>query len=253
MLKARQICDRMNSLYPENLKASYDNVGLMVGSLDKDVKRVFLTLDLTREAMDEALNKHADMIITHHPLIFHPLYSIDTDKDPGSIVRDLIKYDMVLYSMHTNFDAVRMNSLLGEMLNLEDMELLSEKENCGVIGITKTNNLKEFAQMVKKAFSLNGVDFIGNLDVKIERVALCGGSGSSMIMDAYSKNADIYLTGDVSYSRALEAKRLGQNILIIPHFVEHFFALQAEKDLKELDKSIEVIHTEINPDPFTRF
>ena len=253
MLKARQICDRMNSLYPENLKASYDNVGLMVGSLDKDVKRVFLTLDLTREAMDEAINKHADMIITHHPLIFHPLYSIDTDKDPGSIVRDLIKYDIVLYSMHTNFDAVRMNSLLGEMLGLDDMELLSEKENCGVIGITRTNNLIEFAQMVKKAFSLNAIDYIGNTDVKIERVALCGGSGSSMIMDAYSKNADIYLTGDVSYSRALEAKRLGQNILIIPHFVEHFFALQAEKDLKELDKSIDVIHTEINPDPFTRF
>ena len=252
-MKLLDITTKLNELYPESLKASYDNVGLMVGSLEKDIKNVYIALDLTREVMDEALNEKVDLILTHHPLLFRQLYSIDTDKDPGSIVKDLIKHDISLYAMHTNFDTVRMNDLIGEMLKIKDRELLSEKENCGIIGNTDIHNLKDFIDHVKTSFNLDEIYYVGDEKVKVSKVALCAGAGQSMIDDAFNKNADIYLTGDVSYSRALEAKRLGLNILVLPHYVESVFYLAIEEELKSLDKSIDIYVSKINPNPFIKY
>lgn len=251
-MKLYEITNKLNELYPESLKASYDNVGLMVGSLDMDVKCVYIALDLTREVMNDAMSKKADLIITHHPLLFHPLYSINTDKDPGSIIRDLIKYDMALYSLHTNFDSVRMNDLLGSMLNISNMEVLSEKENCGIIGDSSVSLFTEFISLVKKVFNLKEVEYVGCPNITIKRVALCAGAGSSMINDAYNKNASIYLTGDLSYSRALEAKRLGLNILVIPHYIEHMFSIAIKEDLEKLSK-FNIYVSEIDPNPFKRY
>lgn len=251
-MKLLDITTKLNELYPESLKASYDNVGLMVGSLEKDIKNVYIALDLTREVMDDALKMGADLIITHHPLLFHPLYSINTDKDPGSIIRDLIKSDMALYSLHTNFDSVRMNDLLGTMLKITNQSLLSEKENCGIIGDSSVTNFSDFISLVKKVFNLKEVEYVGNPDIEVKRVALCAGSGSSMMNDAYNKSADIYLTGDLSYSRALEAKRMGLNILVIPHYVEHLFSIAIKEDLENLSK-FNIHVSEIDPNPFKRY
>ena len=251
-MKLLEITNKLNELYPESLKASYDNVGLMVGSLEKEIKNVYIALDLTREVMDDAMVKKADLIITHHPLLFHPLYSINTDKDPGSIIRDLIKNDMALYSLHTNFDSVRMNDLLGNMLKITNQEVLSEKENCGIIGDSSVHSFTDFVSLIKKEFNLTEVEYVGDPNITINRVALCAGSGSSMINDAYNKHADIYLTGDLSYSRALEAKRMGLNMLVIPHYVEHLFSIAIKEDLENLSK-FNVYVSEIEPNPFKRY
>ena len=170
-MKLELIVNKLDELYPSYLKASYDNVGLMVGSLNKEVKKIMIALDLTREVMDEAIGEKVDLILTHHPLLFRPLYSIDTDKDPGSIVKDLIKYDISLYAMHTNFDTVRMNDLLGELLGIKDRELLSEKENCGIVGKTDIHNLNDFINHVKSCFMLDEIYYVGNTSVKVNRVA----------------------------------------------------------------------------------
>ena len=239
-MKLSKIIDKFDELYPEYLKASYDNVGLMVGSKEKEVKNIYIALDLTRDVMDDAIEKKADLILTHHPLIFHPLYSIDTDKDPGSIIKDLIKNDISLFSMHTNFDAVRMNNLLGDMLKIKNQELLSEKENCGIVGTPEITSFTEFVDFTKKTFNLDEIYYVGKDIKELKRVALCAGSGQSMINDAYLKEADLYLTGDLSYSRALEAKRLGQNILVIPHYVEHLFSEALTIDLSNLDYTLNV-------------
>ena len=252
-MKLLSIKEKLDCLYPEYLKASYDNVGLMVGSLEKEVKNVYIALDLTRDVMDDAIKRNADLILTHHPLIFHPLYSIDTDKDPGSIIRDLIKHDIALFSMHTNFDTVRMNSLLGDMLKINNQELLSEKENCGIIGDSSITNFNDFIEHVKEVFSLDEVYYVGKDNITINKVALCAGSGASLINDAYTKGADIYLTGDLSYSRALEASRLGQNILVIPHYVEHLFSVAIVDEMHKLDKSFNIYVSDINPNPFKKY
>lgn len=249
-MKSSKIMEYLEELYPSYLKASYDNVGLMVGRKEKEVKTIYLCLDLTKEEMDEALKCHADMIITHHPLLFHPLYNINLDNDPGLIIESLIKNDITLYSMHTNFDTVRMNDYLGSMLGLSNMSLLSEKENCGVVGDIKETKLLDFIKLVKKVYKINELSYVGSDNITIKKVGLCAGSGSSMITDAFSKSVDIYLTGDLSYSRAIEAKRMGLNILNIPHYTEHLYTGTVKEDLLKLDKGLNVIESVIDSDPF---
>ena len=252
-MKVKDITNLLDELYPEYLKASYDNVGLMVGSYDKEVKRVFVALDLTREVMDEALASKADLIITHHPLLFRPLYQINTLNDPGSIIKDLINNDITLFAMHTNFDTVRMNDLIGSMLEIENREVLSEKENCGIVGDINESSLIDFINHTKKILGLDEILYVGDESIKVSKVALCAGSGSSMINDAKEKNADVFLTGDLSYSRAIEARRLGQNILVIPHHIEYLFYKAVIEELHKLNKDLDITVSKIDPNPFRRY
>ena len=248
-----KIKEYLDSLYSPSLKASYDNVGLMVGSLKKEVNTILLALDLTREVMDEAIKKNVDLIITHHPLLFKPLYMIDTDSDPGSIIKDLIKYDIVNFSLHTNFDSAKMNDYLSSLIGIENKEVLSIKENCGVIGTIKKTSLKDYVKVIKDAFKIDECEYYGEKNLSIEKVAICGGSGSSFFMDALNKGADLYITGDVSYSRGIEAKRMGLNVLNVGHFIESLYVNVLKKDLSKLDKSFEIIKSKVNPVPYIKF
>ena len=252
-MKLNNIINKLNELYPESLKSSYDNVGLMVGSMTKDVKRVLLVLDLTREVMDEAINNNIDLIITHHPLLFHPLSMIDTDKDPGSIIRDLIKYDIANYAMHTNFDVVKMNDYLSSLIGIENREILSESESLSVFGDIEPTKVEDYIQKVKKAFGITSCEYYGREGTTISKVGIIGGSGSSRIDAAKEKGLDLFITGDVSYSRGIEAKRLGVNVLDVGHFVEHLFTNVLYEDLKNLDSTLEVLTSSINVVPYVRY
>lgn len=252
-MKLENIIKKLNELYPESLKSSYDNVGLMVGSMTKDVKKVLLALDLTREVMDEAIESGIDLIITHHPLLFHPLSMIDTDKDPGSIIRDLIKYDIANYAMHTNFDVVKMNDYLSSLIGITNKQILSESESLGIYGDIEPMKVEDYILKVKDAFNISSCEYYGKPNIKISKVGIIGGSGSSRIDAAKEKNLDLFITGDVSYSRGLEAKRLGVNVLDVGHFIEHLFTNVIFEDLKELDKTLEIMASKIDVIPYVRF
>lgn len=249
----KEIKTYFDTLYPEDLKASYDNVGLMVGSLNKDIKKVLLSLDLTREVMDEAISLKVDLIITHHPLLFYPMKMIDLDNDPGSIVRDLIKYDIANFSMHTNFDTVKMNEYLGNLIGIKNQMLLSEDENCGVYGDVNETSLNDYILKVKKAFNIDEARYYGKENITLKTVGIVGGSGSSMFKDAKNKKVDLFITGDVSYSRGVEAKRMGLNVLDVGHFVEHLYTNVVIKDLANLDKSIIVETSKVSPIPYINY
>ena len=252
-MRLDKIIDNLNTLYPESLKANYDNVGLMVGRLDKDIKKVLLALDLTRDVMDEAINNKVDLIITHHPLLFHPLYFIDTNKDPGSIIRDLIKYDISNYALHTNFDSVKMNDYLSSLIGIENKNILSIKENCGVYGEIKETKLDEYIKLVKKSFNIDTCEYYGKNNINIKRVGIVGGSGSSFFIDALNNNCDLFITGDVSYSRGIEAKRMGLNVLDVGHHIESLYVNVLKGDLLNMDKSLEIIISQVDVIPYKRF
>ena len=252
-MRLDKIIDNLNTLYPESLKANYDNVGLMVGRLDKDIKKVLLALDLTRDVMDEAINNKVDLIITHHPLLFHPLYFIDTNKDPGSIIRDLIKYDISNYALHTNFDSVKMNDYLSSLIGIENKNILSIKENCGVYGEIKETKLDEYIKLVKKSFNIDTCEYYGKNNINIKRVGIVGGSGSSFFIDALNNNCDLFITGDVSYSKGIEAKRMGLNVLDVGHHIESLYVNVIKDDLLNMDKSLDVIISQVDVIPYKRF
>ena len=113
--------------------------------------------------------------------------------------------------------------------------------------------IEHIAEQIKERLGLDEVLYVGDENVKIKRVALCAGSGSSMISDAKEKNAHVFLTGDLSYSRALEAKRMGLNMMVIPHHIEYLFYKAVEEELHIFNDKLDIIISSIDPNPFKRY
>lgn len=231
MVVLRDIVSFLNERFPESLKESWDNVGLMTGDMSKDISKVFLCLDVTSDAVREAAAFGAELIISHHPLIFSPVKNIVENQGMGSILRMLIQNDIAVYSMHTNFDKAHggMNDLLCEKLGIEDVreyfeeELISrggEKcENFGRVGsLSSPMALDDFADFVKISLDCRAMKLFGDGEDIISKVALCTGSGGDMISAAYNSGADVYLTADLGHHDAQKAAELGLNLIDAGHF-----------------------------------
>lgn len=243
------------SLYPKNLAYDWDNVGLQIGSLNKDVSKMLLSLDLTAEVVEEAIKNDVQLIVVHHPLIFSPLKSINTDTYQGNIIQTLLKKDIALYVAHTNFDISNygMNNILSNMLglkNTENLEEVTETEGLGKVGTVSKTDMKSYINDVKKIFNVSDVRFIGNLDATVERVAIAGGSGASNIYTAKRKKADLYISGDISYHHALNCEAIGLNALDIGHNIEKHFMVQLKELLIEKGIESTIIISEVDTNPY---
>jgi len=212
--------------FPQNLAYNWDNVGLQIGTINKEINTILISLDVTKEVVLEAIEKNAEMIIAHHPLIFSPLKSIKTDGNIGVIIELLIKHNITLYIAHTNFDISNfgLNKMLGDKLLLENEEILdytTDFEGLGRVGdLPIETPLEDFIAHLKDLFEVDSVKLIGAIDKKIKRVAICGGSGSSLINAASRSNADLYISGDITYHHALDARALGLTVLDVGHHIE---------------------------------
>ena len=172
-------------------------------------------------------NQNVDLIIAHHPLLFKPIKTVNTKSLIGKQLEMLIKEDITLYVMHTNYDISPngLNKVLADMLSIKNqkpLSLMTETEGLGIYGFVDEIDTLTFISEVKKIFKLDFARFIGSLNSEISTVAITGGSGSSNIKDALEKNVDLYITGDISYHQALDAKQNGLNILDVGHNIERF-------------------------------
>ncbi len=232
MIRLSKIIEELEYIAPKELKEPWDNVGLMVGDETQKIERVFICLDLTTKNIEHAIDFGADLIVTHHPLIFKPLYSV-TENDPISgIVRSAIKNDISVYSMHTNFDKADggMNDLLAHKLGLEHVRKFSEDECVDALGNSFSGigrvgtldfpmEMEDFVQHVKSALGCRAIKYIGDLSETIQTVALCSGSGGGEgIYSAYHSGADVYVTADLKHEDAKTAQELGLNMIDAGHF-----------------------------------
>ena len=246
MIRLSEIITSLERFAPPELKEPWDNVGLMVGDETQIIERVFVCLDMTSENLRQAIDFGADLIVTHHPMIFTPIKSV-TENDPiTSMIRLAIKNDISIYSMHTNFDKADggMNDLLAEKIGLEDIRPFATEEcvdGDGVpfspIGRVGTLEfpmpLEDFARQVKAVLGSAALKYSGDLSDIVETVALCSGSGGRDCMyAAYHSGADVYLTADLKHDIAMTARELGINMVdaghfetenIICEFLEEFF------------------------------
>ena len=162
--------------------------------------------------MDEAVAAGADMILTHHPMIFSGIKKINNHTFTGRKILRLIKEDIPYFAMHTNYDVIGMADLSAEHLKLQDT--------------------REFGKYVKECNHLPDVRVYGDLDRKIETVAICTGSGKSMIGDVMAAGADVYVTGDIDYHTAIDTMADGLAIVDAGHYgTEYIFAEAMEKEL----------------------
>lgn len=205
-MKAGEIISIVEEFAPCHFQEDWDNSGLMVGDPAREVTSVILALDCTIDVVEEALDSGADMIITHHPLIFKGIKRIGTKSLQDKMLTKIIKNDLVVYSVHTNIDKVPdgVSGIMADKLGLLNREILTKSEEKGVgLGIfgelAEEMSVDEFIGMVKERFGLSLIKSSKPLTVPVKKIALCGGSGGSLINDAFNAGAQVYISGDLSY------------------------------------------------------
>lgn len=230
-LTAKQLVAPIEAFAPVATQEGWDNCGFSVGDPGKEVKKALVALDCTEQVIDEAVELGCDIIITHHPLIFKGVKSVTPSSSVGRMITRAIKNDISIYSAHTNMDkaADGVSALMAKRLALGDLEPLTQ-ENLGLVGrLEKPLSGQDFVEFVKKSFGLQRVRISEPVDGKIEKVAVCGGSGSSFIGDAMAKGAQAYVTGDITYHNFYCEK--GFMVLDMGHF-------ESEYDVVELFANI---------------
>lgn len=345
--KGWQVVEQLEKKAPQKFAFKGDNVGLQVGCLDKEVKRCLITLDITANVLEEAIDREVDLIISHHPLIYEPVSKIEINAGTGYIISRAIKNNLNIYSAHTNLDVapeIGVNSVLAEKLGLTDtgiiytthegsyfklvvfvprgyeeqvrkavcekgagwvgkysnctfltegtgtfkplegtmpfegskgkeskvreyrletivpedsvphvleqvnsahpyeevaydiypVENLKDEYGLGLIGnlITEMNTI-DFIEHVKDKLNLKYLGSCGKQPEKINKVALCGGSGEKLIDKAFLEGADVYITGDIKYHPALEAMQSGYFVLDAGHFATERPLLESLKKYLE--------------------
>jgi len=207
-MKLKQIYKILDALSPFELQEPWDNSGLQIGEMDDEVKQVYLTLDVDSELLDEVENK--SLIIAHHPLIFKGLKSLDSSVYPAKLIKTMIKKDISLIAMHTNFDTTHLNRYVAsEVLGYKD--LVCEGYICY---FDVDCSFDELVLHVKSSLELEDLRCVGKKKY-IKRCALTTGSGGDLIS---AVKADCFLSADFKYHQALEAKENNLNLLDIGHY-----------------------------------
>ena len=244
----RDIMKVIETTYPKHAALEWDNVGLLVGRTEKEVKKIYVALDATDEVIDDAIMREADMLITHHPLLFSPLKKITDEHFIGGRVVNLLQHDISYYAMHTNYDVLGMAELSGEILGLNDMEVLEVTEPEQVAGIgrvgflAKEMSLRDCCELVKEKFQLDGVKVFGDLEKKVKRVAISPGSGKHMTEFALAKEADVFVTSEIDHHEGIDSVAQGMAIIDAGHYgLEHIFIEDVAGFLQEMLADIEVV------------
>lgn len=239
-MKIRDIAAAIESFAPLALQQSYDNSGLIVGRLDDEVHSALLAVDVTEEVLDEAESEGCDIIITHHPIIFQPLKRFNSSTYVERCVERAIRNGIALYACHTNLDSAPngMSWHVGSMLGLDAMTVLQPNAGdpatgFGVVGVLpRPESAMSLLSRVKSLFEVGAVRY-GDLptdDAMIRRVAICTGSGGSLIDEALAVEADLYITADLKYNDFMR----GNNRMIIAdigHFESEFCAIRILFDI----------------------
>lgn len=208
-MKIREIIGALEDFAPLALQDGFDNAGLQIGlTEDVDAAGVLLSLDVTESVIDEAVSLGCNMIVSHHPLLFHPVKSITGKDYVERCIIKAIKNNIALYAAHTNLDNAKggVNHRMAEKLGLENITWLEPKQGIeggsGLIGNLKETLTKEqFVEYVKDVFRVDCVRFNSWNGTDISRVAVCGGAGAFLMSNAIQANADAFITGEIGYHR----------------------------------------------------
>ena len=249
-MKLKEIMRMLDEFCPPGFAMSWDNVGLQVGRADKEVQTIALALDATSEVIAEAVRQGADLILTHHPLLFGGIKQVTDSNYVGRRVLELAMHDIACFSMHTNFDVMGMADAAADLLRLEDREVLEvtyedevSKEGIGRIGrLPEHMKLDDFAALVRDAFRLESVRVYGNPSDTIVTAAVLPGSGKDEIDLAAEAGADVMVTGDVNHHAGLDALEKGIAVIDAGHYgVEKIFVPYMEDYLRRNYPELEIL------------
>lgn len=257
-MKCYEIMECLEEVSPKSFAESWDNVGLLCGREEKEVSAIYIALDATKEVIEGAKAAGADMLLTHHPMIFHPLKRVAGSHFIGDKILTLAESGMCYYAMHTNFDVMGMADAVAEQLGLEDRKVLSvtyedelSKEGIGRIGaLPVPMTLAECAEYVKSRYHIEQVKVFGTPAETIVMAAVCPGSGKTCIEDAVRLGADVLITGDIDHHEGIDSVEQGLAIIDAGHYgLEKIFVPYMEEYCKRKLTGVKV-YTAPEKNPF---
>ncbi|MDD6919699.1 MAG: Nif3-like dinuclear metal center hexameric protein [Eubacteriales bacterium] len=254
-MKLNKIIKLIEKISPLDYAVEWDNTGVQL-RVNDEINKILVCLEITDAVIDEAIKKGAQLIITHHPLIFSPIRSVDNLSLTGRYIEKLVKNNISVYSTHIPFDTVDKgnNRYLAELIGLSDITYIDDE--IGVEAYLEQEMLLfNFVTFLKDKMALEGqrLNVVGDYEKAINKIAICTGSGSSLIKKAIEDECDVLITGDLKYHDALLAKEFGFAIIDAGHYgTEKFFAENFAKQLKEVtvEEDIEIIISDIDINPF---
>ena len=251
------IISSFESLWPTHLAEEWDVVGLVSGSNSKTINSVLLTVDVTKDVVEYAKSAGVDLIFAHHPLMLRGVTTVAEDSSKGSIVSELIRSDIALYSAHTNADSVESgtSAVLAHALGLVGSTVLSpisETKGIGQVGsLAKPVSLGELASLLNNILppTATGVRVAGEFNTQVQKIALCAGAGDAYLELALDSGADVYITSDLRHHRAQEVLELAKargvafSLIDISHWAAEFVWLETART--ELQTAVPDVSFEI--------
>lgn len=261
MAKVKDIFKFVDAIAPFHTQEDFDNAGLLVGRSGQEVKKILVALDITLEVAEEAGQQGADLIVAHHPVIFHPVKSITDKTVTGRVLMELLERRVAAICAHTNLDAAHggVNGCLARVLELSEIGQLHQAGvddkgrpyGIGRVGKVHRTGLSaaEYAAFVKEKLGASSVRFADG-GRSVEKVAVGGGACGSMMEDAIDAGCDTFVTADLKYNQFLDARALGLNLLDAGHFpTENVvcapLADRLSKAFPELSVSLSQVHREV--------
>lgn len=260
--KCLEIAKFLEEIAPKYLAEDWDNVGLIIGDFDKNIRHVLVCLDVTSAIVEYAEHNNVDLIVSHHPLIFEPMKNICRHNWKGNLIFRLIEKDICVYCAHTNLDYAKngVNDHLAQILGLENIENLITKKTKDVFyGMGRTGTLSpsqgliEFINHTKKLLKVKTIKLIGNIDREINKVAVFSGSFDNSLLNtlALNKDIDILVTGDIKYHSGIEITEMGICVIDAGHFAtESIIIPKIEEYLKERFPGLVISLNTMETEPF---
>lgn len=242
---------------PLQYQESYDNCGLLTGNMDTEVSKILVTLDCTEAVIDEAIKLRCNVVVAHHPIIFSGLKKITGRNYVEKTIIKAIKNDIAIYAIHTNYDSVLhgVNAMICERLGILQPRILLAKNNgenvgSGMIGeLEKPLETLAFLKFIKERMNAGVVRYTPKIKEKVQKIAVCGGSGSFLLNAAIAAEADVFITADFKYHEFFDA----ENHLVIAD-IGHYESEQFTKDLikrhlLEKNSTFAVLVSSVNTNP----
>lgn len=227
MTTVKDILTFLDTLAPPYMKMEWDNIGLLCGSESQTVNTILVSLDPFEHVCQEAVGIGADLLVTHHPLIFHAPNAITDTTGTGRSIMHLIRHGISAVNAHTNLDCTPggVNDVLANVLGLTDIQVVNPTrvtqagEPWGLLrqGVVAKQSLAQFLGFVKEQLGCTGLRYVDS-GKDVQKIAVGGGSCADSILEVFSAGCDTFVTADVKYNQFWEAKELGINLIDAGHF-----------------------------------
>ena len=256
MITVEDVLKQVESLAPAHMKMSWDNVGLLCGSRRQEVKKILVALDPFEGVCREAENWGADVIVTHHPIIFQPIKNVTDETSVGRSIQLLCRCGISAINAHTNLDCVPggVNDRLARTLGLENVEVVDpmgetpDGQPWGLLrkGTVQEQSLECFLAVVKENLRCAGLRYVDG-GKPVRKVAVGGGACAGEMMEAYAAGCDTFVTSDIKYNQFWDARDMGMNLIDAGHFptenpVTEYLAEKLQEAFPQIQVKISETH-----------